>query len=264
MIRTSVVLLAGFCASVMASSAGASVIADAAGDYSISNNPNGVWTYGFLDPTNSDTATNLTPMNTSHTNWDGNTNVDSWDLNNGTFGEVADNTTNTTQNVAGTIELNPNSDDQLVLHPEQLRHLDCGRSFHRASAMDVNISAAFAAADTSGTTTDVHIYVNGASIYNSTVTGAYPTAAATPFAGDLVHLSAGDTVDFSVGFGSNETYYDDGTSLTATISTPEPASLSLLGIGAVSLLAQRRRLCLNDIFEYRKINPRPPHWGGRF
>jgi hypothetical protein len=62
-----------------------------------------------------------------------------------------------------------------------------------------------------------------------------------PFATSL-NLTAGDQIDFSVGFGPNGTFLGDTLSLQATFTTvPEPGTLSLLAVGAVGWLMLKRR-----------------------
>ncbi len=125
----------------------------------------------------------------------------------------------------------------LVLHPPNDADLTDLRFTAPSNLTLTNISATFAAADTGGTTTDVHVQVNGASIFDSSVSAAYPGGTTSVSDGPFT-LSAGQTVDFLVGYGSNQTYFNDGTSLTASITaTPEPTSLAFAGFGALGLLA---------------------------
>ena len=210
-------------------------------DWSISSNPNGIWSYGYLDPSNPSTATNLTLFNTSHNDWDGShPGVQNWDLNNGAFGAVAENTTGSQKTVWSTIQIDPG---QLIEHPGNATNLAADVRFTAPAPMTVDISALYAAADTGGTTTDVHVYVNGVSVFDSTVNGIVGhSGSSTSYSSPApIALTQGETVDFSVGYGADGAYQNDGTSLAASINTvPEPATLSLLSFGALALLARRR------------------------
>jgi hypothetical protein len=100
-----------------------------------------------------------------------------------------------------------------------------------------NIAATFSASDTGtmGTTSDVHVYVNGVADFNSTVTATAGGGATSFNSGPLV-LSAGQTVDFTVGDGGNG-YSNDGTRLVASITAvPEPSSIALACIAGLGLL----------------------------
>jgi MYXO-CTERM domain-containing protein len=88
------------------------------------------------------------------------------------------------------------------------------------------------------TSTDVHLLVNGVSIWDSAVNGFGPSSA-TAFS-QTVTLAPGGTLDFAVGIGGVH-YFGDSTGLSASItSVPEPSS-ALLGLAALGLLARRRR-----------------------
>ena len=56
-------------------------------------------------------------------------------------------------------------------------------------------------------------------------------------------VAIGDKIDFVVGRGTNGTYFNDSTALSATFTfVPEPASLIIWGlIGACGFFAVRRR-----------------------
>jgi len=80
------------------------------------------------------------------------------------------------------------------------------------------VFASFSGGDMAGTTTDVAVLKNSStSLYIAEVTGFGPSSAQT-FSGNVT-VVAGDTLDFTVGFGTDQNYYSDGTYLTVTIKT---------------------------------------------
>lgn len=68
--------------------------------------------------------------------------------------------------------------------------------------------------DTGGTTTDISIRHNSTLIWSGNING-YGNQATFSLSATL---SAGDTLDFQVGYGSNQTYNSDSTGLAATIT----------------------------------------------
>ena len=54
----------------------------------------------------------------------------------------------------------------------------------------------------------------------------------------LISVRKGDRIDFAVGYGSDGNFFNDTTSLAATIAvvTPEPSTFTLLGLSALGLL----------------------------
>lgn len=103
------------------------------------------------------------------------------------------------------------------------------------------IAGAFSNADNA--TTDVHIFVDGVSIFSNTIDAKNNGNLSDPFS-FLQHLNVGDTVDFVVGNGGDG-YFFDSTFLSVTLSTagvPEPAAwaLMLVGFGGVGLTIRRR------------------------
>ena len=104
--------------------------------------------------------------------------------------------------------------------------------FTAAAAGPYSISAAFAGlSPLIVATTDVHVLVNGRSVFD----GAVDSFDARPSFASVLDLGAGSTVDFAVGFG-NGNFCCDTTSLSATIvAVPEPENAILLLAGLLGL-----------------------------
>lgn len=110
-----------------------------------------------------------------------------------------------------------------------------------ASDVDAVLDVRFVGADRVPTTTDAHVLLNGAALYDVAI-GAF---------GQVGHYGvtrafhAGDVLTFAVGPGGNG-FVDDSTGFYATLSAapvPEPASALLLALGglAVGGLLQTKR-----------------------
>jgi hypothetical protein len=220
----------------------AGVVYDAAADFSATSNPNGVWSYGEsatlgspfqiytqAGPDNAD----LPPANL----------LDTW--NNGTRGNytvpsVVHNGTAIPISFNGTITVQPG---ELGFHPGPLGQYSIVR-FTTAIAGSYTLASAFQPMD-SLATTDVHVLLNGVSIFDGFVNPGDPTS----FNTGLV-LGAGDRIDFAVGIGSNGNYSNDATGLSATLTTsavPEAPTL-VLGLASLAgfLLVGLRRVNLAD------------------
>ena len=197
------------------------------------SNPSGAWSYGVLS------GTTFTPFSTYSANNDSISGLNVWTNSpSGPFPGIFDNTNSSPVLAYGTIQIPGNT---LVLHPPNDATFTDLRFTAPSDLVISNIDATFAAADTQGTSTDVHIDVNGAPIFNSTVTGTAGNGATHASSGPYT-LLAGQTVDFLVGDGANG-YSNDGTSLVASITTaPEPASITLLAVASIGLLGRRRNL----------------------
>ena len=81
------------------------------------------------------------------------------------------------------------------------------------SAGRYSITATFSGLSSAGDSVDVHVLLNGASIFDSTVIGS---PSPTSYSGTQ-NIAAGDTVDFVVGIGSHVHNYEDTTGLSAKI-----------------------------------------------
>jgi len=227
-----VALLCLFCLYWIVPQAHAGLSYDAASDFSPTNNPNGVWSYG-----NSATLGGAFNPFTMTSNYQG---IDFWNFGGGAFAPplVGHNSTSspiTFSSVtvqAGELFFHPwsGSNDQFSIV-----------QFTVPTAGLYSISTSFVGIDFVGpTTTDVHVLVDGSSIFD----GAVNSYGGGPSFSTSLTLFAGDTIDFAVGRGVDGTYNFDSTGLSADISSatvPEPATLSLFGLGAIGLFWQRRR-----------------------
>ena len=102
------------------------------------------------------------------------------------------------------------------------------------------MNASFIALDQSDsgpdTTTDVHVITTIGNAVTSLDGSVVPDQSFST----SVTLSAGDTIDFAVGYG-NGSYYNDSTGLKADVTaTPEPGTFALLGIGGILIGFARR------------------------
>jgi hypothetical protein len=178
---------------------------DVAKDFSTTKNPNGVWSYGYESKLGSRFIRNVKHVHVSG--------LDAWQgalssvplqapvvFHNGTASTI---TYLTLRMQAG----------QLAIHPGP--HGECGVArwiAPRAGAF--RIHAIFLGVDTVGTTTDVHVLVGGARIFDAAINARSSRAELNR----VVSLKKGAIVDFAVGIGADGTYYYDTTALAATIS----------------------------------------------
>jgi len=213
---------------------GAAQTYSAAGDFSISSNPNGAWSYGYSYGAGS--AFHLDTTNTASYGpglalggWMGN--VDSspganypYALKNFTANPVANNGTSVYQ--PGQLGLQPGSSNE-----------DSVVRWTAPFSGTFSIQVTFSAMDSFGDSADVHVLHNGSSLLNSTVlSGVFGSPSSVSFS-TAQSVLAGDTIDFVVGNDGNGPN-NDTTGLTATI-VPEPGALALVAMSLASLLSFR-------------------------
>jgi hypothetical protein len=222
-------VLKSVCAAVVALSAVAcqAQLFDVADDFSKTNNPNGAWSYGwsltlgssFILSTDASVREGLDTWRGNFAN-DGNPSV----LHNGTGSTIL---------LAGSVPFEPG---EFGFHPGPSGE----NALVRWTASEpglVSITSVFTGQD-NGTTTDVHVLHNGLSIFDGLVEDF---GNGINFDTSLM-LSQADTIDFAVGYGSNNNFSFDSTSLAATVLfvIPEPTTCTL-ALAALCLAMSRRR-----------------------
>jgi hypothetical protein len=219
----------------------AQVVYDPAADFSASNNPNGVWSYGWTQ-----TLASAFNMDTNFQNGSG---LIFW-VGPFPFGGnefmpyVAHNGTASTINYQGGLQYLPG---QLGLHPGPGGEYAVIR-FTAPLTTTISVAGAYAVIPSqSAATTDVHILHNNVSVFS----GALGPASSAPFSLQRSVL-AGDTIDFAVGFGGNG-FFGDSTRLSAAItSVPEPGAMTLTGLLFAAALCRKLRT--------RKARAMSAHW----
>lgn len=209
-------------AAALCAAGAASADFNAAQDFSIDANPNGVWRYGWTQSLGGSFNDSTQPgIDAEGGFWrNGHTNIGY---------------NSTGQTVVGSSYELPVG--QLHLHPGQGGEVSVLR-FVTPAAGQYTLSASFIGLDRAPTTTDVHVLLNSVSLFD----GAVAAFKSGPAYQTVLTLQAGDLVDFAVGFGNNGNYISDTTGLTAQIAAvPEPETWALMAAGA-GLLTWRRRV----------------------
>jgi len=229
--RSKVFLLAAIAIGCTARSSIAQTF-DASADFSFTDNPNGVWRYGWSETLGSEF--NLFsqvghPISSS---------IDAW--NSPELFSVPSIEYNNTGTIVSDPALRIFQPGQVALHPGSIGQYSILR-WIAPEAGDYTLNASFMGLDTNGGSTDVNVLLNGESLFGDFVVG-FGAASMKSFA-NTIAVSSGDIVDFAVGYGQNFTFWNDTTGVNATISklepeapspVPEPTSIAALAT-AISL-----------------------------
>jgi hypothetical protein len=185
---------------------------DAVKDFSITANPNGVWTYGWT----SSLGSPLTPYTVTDTSSVPGTSF--WQARNGDAPELAHNDTGVLICASTSTWCIPPND--LLLHPGPNGEYSVVR-WTAPSSGTIMITGVFEGLDRVGpTSTDVHVLHNSSRSLLRGPINSYRQPLA--FSGILLRVAAGDTVDFAVGFGSNGNYYYDSTGIRFVVTRLGP------------------------------------------
>ena len=177
-------------------------------DFSATANPNGAWSYGW----SASRGSTFSPLPTS-TNEYSISGFNCWTgAPTGSFvPDICHNSTNATINPDRT---NPVPPGGILFHPgPQGQNADV--RWTAPSCGTYNVNATFTGLDDVGpTTTDVAVLRDSALLFAGNVDGY---GAQQVFA-QAVPAATGETIDFTVGFGTDDTYYYDSTGLDVKIS----------------------------------------------
>ena len=206
----------------------AGIVYSAAGDFSATTNTtSSTWQYGtFNSPSSTGFLINSNHGTTSGLNW--------W-LNSPTVTSpniVYNPTSSPISQFTYTIQ-----SGQLGLHPGSLGEKAVIR-FMAPTAGVYALNASFVGVNSPTTSSDATILKNGTSIFSSNISYGVVTSNS-----QTVNLLAGDTIDFAIGYGSNQTYYADMTGMTATLqAVPEPSTFLLVSLFVlVAVIVHYRR-----------------------
>jgi hypothetical protein len=236
-------------------------IYDAAADFSGTENPNGVWSYGYLAPDIVPDPTTFTSYLESFKPDDTNPpdTLDVWRIPSQIDPNVIHNGTATPV----TISLVTWAPGQLSFHPGPNGEYSVVR-WTAPIAGTYIIAATFTGIDALPTSTDVHILHNSGVLFEGIVNDyQIPHAFST-----MQAVATGDTIDFIVGRGPNGDYTFDSTALDVTITRQEtgvqidikpgssPNSINPKSNGVIPVA-----ILTTDIFDATTVDPLSVRFG---
>jgi hypothetical protein len=191
-----------------ASASCATITYSAVDDFSTTSNPNGPWSYGWEASLGGAFTLNAGERSVYQ-------GLDTWEGPEGmfefNFPLVSVNHTGATLDYAVGVS-QPAS--MLNLHPSFSGKLSVLRWTAPTNGSFL-VAGLFQGIDTRGTSSDVHVLLNSSTSLLSANINGFGNQSAFNFTRDLV---AGDTLDFVVGWGYNNSFYNDNTGLSVTIT----------------------------------------------
>ena len=171
--------------------------------FSAINNPNGVWNYGWSSTLGSTFNPGIAFVRSGLKGWAGGIAPDKNPsvLHNGNTFPVS--LANNLSIPAGALVMHPGPNDEKQIV-----------RWTAPSSGTYTIKATFTRMHTGGT--DVHILLNGSSIFSGAVIAQSQLAS---FSSALANVNTGDTIDFVVGFGGDRNYFSDSTRVQAVITS---------------------------------------------
>ncbi len=179
------------------------VVYDPAAQFSATNNPAGAWSYGYENTLGGQFFFYTQPVSLSG--------LEEWRTNMAAGPPVIEYNPATNAVNLGTPVIPGGG---LAFHPGAGDQYSTLR-FTAPAPGQYQVTGAFFGEDLDGTTTDVHLLTNGASVLDGEVTGF--GSGTGPVFNQALNLQAGEFLDFAVGFGNNGTYFYDTTGLSLQV-----------------------------------------------